>query len=167
MERTGTVVSTEKVGIQTAIVIRGLLEVREGQHLRRGDRVWTVVKKHWVRKPHVAVFLNHVQGQPGLPEQEDDLELMFDPVEGESGPLAAPDLTVETVVRFEKQTLVCARGILPVKAGDVVTDGDRSWKVLDVSEGLPASSGKTWLSVKAQQGTQHDPAPNARLLKKG
>jgi hypothetical protein len=167
MERTGTVVSTEKVGVQTAIIIRGLLEVREGQHLRHGDRVWTVVKKHWVRKPHVAVFLNHVQGKPGQPEQEEVLELMLEPGEGESQPTALPDLTVETVVRFEKQTLVCARGILPVKSGDLVTDGEQSWKVLDVTDGLPAASGKTWLSVKAQQGTHFDPAPNARLLKKG
>lgn len=166
MERTGTVASTEKVGIQTAVIIRGLVDVREGQHLRHGDRVWTVVKKHWVRKPHVSVFLNHVQGKAGQPEQGESLELVLDPEEGENGFPAVPDLTVETVVSFEKQTLVCAHGILPVKAGDTVTDGERAWKVLDVTEALPASPGKTWLSVKNCQGTQHDPAPNARLLKK-
>jgi hypothetical protein len=166
MERTGMVVSTEKVGVQTAIIVKGLLDVREGQHLRDGDRVWTITKKHWVRKPHVAIFLNHVQGKPGNPEQGDNLELVMELGEGEVGNPAVPDMTVETVVSFEKQTLVCARGVLPVKAGDTVTDGERSWKVLDVTEAIPASPGKTWLSVKNQQGTQHDPAPNARLLKK-
>jgi len=166
MERMGTVVSTEKVGAQTAVIVKGLVEVREGQHLRDGDRVWTITKKHWVRKPHVAVFLNHVQGEAGQPEQGDNLELVMEPGEGETGVAAVADLTVETVVSFEKQTLVCARGILPVKPGDMVTDGTRAWKVLDVTEALPASPGKTWLSVKNHQGTQHDPAPNARLLKK-
>ncbi len=49
MERTGTVVSTEKFGHEVAVVIQGLMQVREGQHLRLGEKVWTVVKKKWVR----------------------------------------------------------------------------------------------------------------------
>lgn len=164
MERTGVVVSTERVGVLTAVVIKGLVEVREGQHLRRGDRVWTIVKKRWVRKPNVSVVLNPVAGT-GNPEIDDALELMYDQVEGENAPVAEPDLTVETVVSFEKSTLVCARGVLPVKAGDVVTDGDRAWKVLDVTGGQPAAQSRVWLSIKAQ-GPNVDPMPNARLLKK-
>jgi hypothetical protein len=166
MERTGTVVSTEKVGIQTSIVIKGFMDVHEGQHLRNGDRVWTITKKHWVRKPHVSLLLNHVHGKAGQPEQGDVLELVLEPAEGENGFPAIPDLTVETVVRFEKQTVICVRGVLPTMAGDLLTDGERAWKVVDVTEAIPASPGKTWLTVKNHQGTQHDPAPNAQLLKK-
>lgn len=166
MSRTGTVASTEKVGTQTAVVLRGLGEVREGQHLRRGDQVWTVVKKRWVRKPHVSLILNQVRGELAVPEVDWELEVMLEPGDGEAAPTAVPDLTVETVVRSSKSTLVCARGILPVEAGDVVVDGEQAWKVLEVSDGQPAHPHKVWLSIKAEKGTQFDPSPNSRLLKK-
>lgn len=163
MDRTGTVVSTEKVGIQTAIVVHGLLQVEEGQHIRLGDRVWTVVKRRWVRKPNVSLLINSVGGHP-IPEVDDVLEIMFENVE--EGVTASQDLTVETVVSFEKSTMVFARGVITVSAGDVVTDGDRSWKVLDATSGQPASPQRVWLSVKAEKGTSGDPLPNSRLLKK-
>lgn len=166
MSQTGTVASTEKVGTQTAVVIRGLGEVREGQHLRRGDQVWTIVKKRWVRKPHVSLILNQVRGELATPEVDWELEVMLDPGEGETASTATLDLTVETVVRSSKSTLVCARGILPVEAGDVVVNGEQAWKVLEVSDGQPAHPHRVWLSIKAEKGTQFDPSPNSRLLKK-
>lgn len=166
MSRTGTVASTEKVGTQTAVIFHGLTVVEEGQHLRRGDQVWTVVKKRWVRKPHVSLILNQVRGEIAVPEVDWELEVMLDPGEGEAAPSAVPDLTVETVVSSAKSTLVCARGILPIKAGDVVVDGEQAWKVLEVSDGQPAHPYKVWLSVKAEKGTEFDPSPNSRLLKR-
>lgn len=166
MDRTGTVVSTEKVGIQTAVIVRGLNDIHEGQHIRRGDKVWTVVKKHWVRKPHVALFLNQAGGTAGIPEVDWELELMLEPSDGETASSAASDLTVECVVRSSKFVHIHVRGILFVEAGDVLVDGDQAWKILEVAECQPAVPDRTWLSVKAEKGTQFSPAPNSRLLKK-
>ncbi len=165
MDRTGTVVSIEKVGHQSAIVVHGLLQVEEGQHLRLGGRVWTVTKRRWVRKPNVSLMLNPVGENKSLPEIDDVLEIMHAQLD-DGVSKAEPDLTVETVVSFEKSTLVCARGILPVAAADVVTDGSGAWKVLDVTHGNPSALSKVWLSVKAEKGTVTNPAPNSRLLKK-
>lgn len=165
MERTGTVVSTEKFGHEVAVVIHGLTGVREGQQLRLGEKVWTVVRKKWVRKPNIALVLNPAKGSRELPKVDDALELIPDPEEGENVARPVDDLTVETIVEFSKATLVCARGVLRVESGDVVTDGSGQWKVLDVSTGTPAAQGRTWLSLKPHGGTAFSPRPNARLLR--
>ncbi len=156
--------STERVGHQTAVIIKGIVEMREGQHLRRGASVWTVVKRHWLRKPHVSVILNPAANTSGNPEIGWDLELMYDPVEGENVRPEVPDLTVETVLPFKKTAVICGRGVLKVKVKDVLTDGEQTWKVLDTTVSEPAQPDRVWISIQTLSGTSFNPHVNIRLL---
>jgi hypothetical protein len=78
--KTGIVVAHDKPDTYskdkiTAVVLRGLTGVREGQHLKNGEEIWTVTKRHWVNKSHVALYLNSRSGS--LPAVGQTLEILI------------------------------------------------------------------------------------------
>lgn len=78
--KTGTVVTHERPDHYskdhiTAVVLRGLIGVREGQQLKCDEEIWIVEKRYWVSKTHVSLYLYSKSGK--LPEIGKTLELIL------------------------------------------------------------------------------------------
>ena len=101
--KTGTVVSYEKPDVYsrsriTAVVLKGLTDVREGQYLKCGEQVWAVEKRHWVNKTCVALYLHSPSGK--LPEIGMTLEVLSEKRGKTAGPVP---VAVPKPVKKEKK----------------------------------------------------------------
>lgn len=116
----------EKTG---SYVLNGLMGVAEGQCIRRGTSVWKVSKRRWIKKPHVSLVLTSMDGS--WPVVGDEVEIIFDPLEGENPGKLKTDLIVANSMQVDENTqVVWVSGAILPKVGDFLfNENNQKWEL--------------------------------------
>jgi len=169
MAQIGKVIALETVGKEVFVVIRGLGKIQDSQKVRNNTKVWTVLKKRWVKGDDASFLLKSLTG--GFPEVGQQVELMLDgdfiTIEGGH--------SLEVIDCFSLQLknsviqCVTLHGIAIVKPDDILTDGTAYWKITETSMSTaPKGTNRRFMVVvEAVEGSQIIPTQGSKLTKFG
>jgi hypothetical protein len=160
MIKRARVVSIERAGALTAVVLDGLLNIQVGKYLKHGTKVWAVIKRHWVSKTHVSLILHAVSG--GLPEIGQTVEVLTD-----EEPVISDQITEVTdavspnFMNGQVFHFISVRYLSKIEVNDVLSDDDASWLV--ITSNYSRGGSEMFLCVQGIRTSQLLPSIGTKL----